>query len=139
MDSALVDTYQLPTTVTPIHYDLKICTDLKELSFDGAVEVMIQFNADTSTIVMNVFELELGTTSITADNSRLIPIDQTINPNTQRVTLLFAQPFLHGSKAVLRMTFRGKIASVGAGYFKSEWVHDEVTDYYTATFFEVRR
>ncbi|KAJ7438257.1 hypothetical protein FB451DRAFT_992343, partial [Mycena latifolia] len=64
MDSTALGSYRLPTDASPVHCDLKICTDLKELSLDGAVEITIRFTADTATIVLNVFELELGTTSI---------------------------------------------------------------------------
>ncbi|KAJ7699603.1 hypothetical protein B0H17DRAFT_926293, partial [Mycena rosella] len=63
MDSSALDTYRLPTLATPVHYDLKIRTDLKTLCFDGAVEVKLTFDADTPTIVLNVVELELGATS----------------------------------------------------------------------------
>ncbi|KAJ7489700.1 leucyl aminopeptidase [Mycena galericulata] len=135
MASVLPDTYRLPTDTIPLHYDLKIRTDLKDLSFDGAVDITIRFNADTSTVVLNVFQLELGSTQVTAGHEVLTPIDQIINSDTQRVTLSFAQPFKRGSEAILRMTFRGKVASM-SGYFKSEWVHDGVTEHYTATYFE---
>ena len=32
--------YRLPKDVTPIHYDLKVWTDLVELKFEGVVEVV---------------------------------------------------------------------------------------------------
>lgn len=31
--------YRLPTDVTPTHYDLKVWTDLKNLKFDGSVDI----------------------------------------------------------------------------------------------------
>ncbi|KAJ7464112.1 leucyl aminopeptidase [Mycena latifolia] len=135
MDSTALDSYRLPTHASPVHYDLKIRTDLKELSFDGAVEITIRFEADTPTIVLNVFELELGTTSVVVAGETLAPTSQLVNPDTQRVALTFATPFSLGSEAVLRMTFRGKLQSL-FGYFKSEWVHGDQTEYYSATFFE---
>ncbi|KAJ7159076.1 leucyl aminopeptidase [Mycena crocata] len=137
MDSAALDTYRLPADATPIHYDLKIRTDLKELSFDGSVAITIQFNTDTSTIVLNVFELELGTTSATVGDDTLTPTSQDITTDNQRGAFTFSKPFLRGSEAVLYITFRGKFPVGGhAGYFKSDWVHDGTTEYYAATFFE---
>ncbi|KAJ7077602.1 peptidase family M1-domain-containing protein [Mycena epipterygia] len=133
--STTLDTYRLPTDVTPIHYDLKIRTDLKELSFDGAVEVATRFNAVTSSIILNVFQLELGTTSLSIGDETLIPTSQTINTDTQRATFSFSKTFPAGAEAVLRMTFRGELQSL-SGFFKSEWVHDGSTEYYAATFFE---
>lgn len=138
MAPASLDTYRLPTDAVPVHYDLKIRTDLKELTFDGAVAITIHFNADTPTIVLNVFELELGTASVAVGDEKFIPTTQSINTDTQRVALSFAKAFSSGSEVVLHMTFRGKIAAQ-KGYYKSEWVHDGVTEHYTATFFEVRR
>ncbi|KAJ7892614.1 leucyl aminopeptidase [Mycena leptocephala] len=135
MAPASLDTYRLPTDAVPIHYDLKIRTDLKEFTFDGAVAITIRFNTDTPTIVLNVFELELGTASIAVGDEKFIPTTQSINTDTQRVALSFAKAFSSGSEVVLRMTFRGKIAAQ-KGYYKSEWAHDGVTEHYTATFFE---
>ncbi|KAJ7105158.1 leucyl aminopeptidase [Mycena epipterygia] len=133
--STTLDTYRLPTDVTPIHYDLKIRTDLKELSFDGAVEVAIRFNAATPSIILNVFQLELGTNSLSIGDETLIPTSQTINTDTQRATFSFSKTFPPGAEAVLRMTFRGELQSL-SGFFKSEWVHGGSTEYYAATFFE---
>ncbi|KAF7368890.1 Aminopeptidase [Mycena venus] len=135
MDSASLDTYRLPTDVVPIHYDLKVRTDLKDLVFDGAVTITIRFSRDTSNIVLNVFELELGSSTLVFESKTLDPTDQSINTDTQRVALSFAKVFPAGTEAALRMTFRGKISG-GSGYFKSEWVHDGVTKHYSGAFFE---
>ncbi|KAJ6580508.1 peptidase family M1-domain-containing protein [Mycena vulgaris] len=135
MDSTALDTYRLPILVTPLHYDLKIRTDLEALSFDGAVEVAMMFDADTASIVLNAFELELGAASLVVGQETLRPTSQQVNADTQRVTLSFEKVFTRGSHAVLRMTFSGKLQSL-FGYFKSEWVHDGKTEYTAATFFE---
>ena len=68
--------YRLPTNVKPAHYDITIKTDLENLTFDGIVKVRyaspailnhpssnapsLDVNAETSTIVLNTSELELG-------------------------------------------------------------------------------
>jgi hypothetical protein len=136
MDATALDTYRLPTDIIPVHYDLKIRTDLETLVFDGAVAVTIRFTTDTPTVVLNVFELELGAASLVVGEETLKPTSQVVNSDTQRVTLSFAKDILRGSEAVLCMTFGGKLQNMG--YFKSEWLHDGKTDYYSATFFEVR-
>ncbi|KAJ7657294.1 peptidase M1, membrane alanine aminopeptidase [Mycena polygramma] len=135
MDSVSPSSYRLSPDIVPIHYDLKIRTDLKELSFDGAVAITIQFTQDTSTVVINAFELELGTTHVVANSEQLTPTTQSLNLDTQRVVLSFAKAFSSGSEAILYMTFRGKIGS-GRGYFQSEYIHNGVTEHYAATFFE---
>ncbi|KAJ7820079.1 leucyl aminopeptidase [Mycena olivaceomarginata] len=121
MDSVSLDTYRLPTDT--------------DLTFDGAVSITIRFVNDTSTILLNVFELELGPSFVLVDGKTITPTDQSLKTNTQRVALSFAKAFSAGSEAVVRMTFRGKISGL-SGYFKSEWVHDGVMEYYTGTFFE---
>jgi aminopeptidase 2 len=138
MDSASLDTYRLPTDTVPTHYDLKIRTDLKDLTFDGAVSITIRFVNDTSTILLNAFELELGPSFVLVDGETIAPTHQSLKTDTQRVALSFAKAFSAGSEAVVRMTFRGKISGL-SGYFKSEWVHDGVMEYYTGTFFQVCR
>ena len=37
--TSLEQDYRLPKDVTPIHYDIKVWTDLVDLKFDGVVEV----------------------------------------------------------------------------------------------------
>ncbi|KAJ6532864.1 hypothetical protein DFH09DRAFT_1092618 [Mycena vulgaris] len=106
-------------------------TDLRALSFDGAVEVAIRFNTDTTTVVLNTLELEIGTTSLALGDETLTPTNIEINADTQRVTLFFAEPFARGSEAVLRMTFRGSLHTF-SGYFKSEWMNDGKVEYYSA-------
>ncbi|KAK7054156.1 aminopeptidase [Favolaschia claudopus] len=137
MDPLIVDTYRLPANVEPIHYDLKIRTDLKELVFDGVVWIKIRFVDATAAIVLNAFEIELGTSSsVTLDSGKTCcPTKQSMNPDTQRVTLSFADAFVAGSSAVLHMSFRAKVSNL-SGYYKSDWVHDDITEYYTGTFFE---
>ncbi|KAJ6537805.1 leucyl aminopeptidase [Mycena capillaripes] len=135
MDSDSSDTYRLPTDAVPIHYDLKIRTDLKGLTFDGAVATTIRFTKDTSTLVLNAFELDLGTASVVVGDATLTPTSQSINIDTQRVMLSFAKPFSSGSEVALHMTFRGNITP-GKGYFRSDYVHDGVTDHYAACYFE---
>ncbi|KAJ6480455.1 leucyl aminopeptidase [Mycena vitilis] len=135
MESVSPSSYRLHPDIVPVHYDLKIRTDLKELFFDGAVAITIQFTQDTSIVVLNAFELELGTIHVVVDGDQIAPTVQSLNPDTQRVVLSFAQAFSSGSEAVLGMTFRGRIGS-GRGYFQSEYIHDDVTEHYAATFFE---
>ncbi|KAJ6565669.1 peptidase family M1-domain-containing protein [Mycena sp. CBHHK59/15] len=134
MDSAALDVYRLPTDATPVHYDLKIRTELRDASFDGTVGVTVHFNVDTSRVVLNVFELELGTTSIVFGTHTFHPTSQDIDTVTQRATFTFPTVFSRGSTAVLRVTFRGKLGN--SGFLKSEWEHDGVTENYSATFFE---
>lgn len=70
--------YRLPSDVKPIHYDLTVKTDLEELIFQGYVKIRCAFivifwnicisnpiasldvKSDTSNIILNVLELELG-------------------------------------------------------------------------------
>ncbi|KAJ7479467.1 leucyl aminopeptidase [Mycena latifolia] len=135
MDPEAPDTYRLSTDTTPIHYDLTIRTDLQLLSFDGAVEITIRFNADTANIMLRLFELEIGTTSLVLGDETLTPTNQTINTDTQRVTFTFAKAFSRGVEAVLRITFRGMLGSI-SGYYKSEWMREGKAEYYSSAFLQ---
>jgi hypothetical protein len=135
MDSTL-DAYRLPTDVTPTHYDLKIRTDLVELSFDGAVQITLLFITDTSSLTFNAFEIQLGTIFIVSGTDTLTPQSQAIDIVTQRVTLSFAKTFARRSTAVLHLTFRGKLSNTG--FITSDWEHDGVKEHYSVSFLEVQ-
>ena len=48
---------QLPSVVTPLHYDLALVPDLAKLSFRGRVRIVIDVKNATPAIVLNADEL----------------------------------------------------------------------------------
>ncbi|KAJ7622862.1 peptidase family M1-domain-containing protein [Mycena rosella] len=91
---------------------------------------------DTFTVVLNLFELEIGTTLFVFGDEMLTLTSQEIRTETQRVAFTFAKTFLRGAAAILRITFRGSLQSFPE-YYKSEWINQGKAEHYSATFLEL--
>jgi aminopeptidase 2 len=54
------DEHRLPTNVKPTHYDLVVRTDLEGLTFQGVVKISLDVKEETSQIVLNTSNMDLG-------------------------------------------------------------------------------
>ena len=119
--------YRLPTDVTPVHYDLKIWTDLEALKFEGTVEVWcaphlfvrygvhlrlmvvssLNVNKETSKIVLHTRDLALSDVTLRSDTDGSVHHASSIEhePVQQRTTLSFTNAVSASSTAVLSITF----------------------------------
>jgi aminopeptidase 2 len=109
----------------------------KELADDRSFSLDVK--KETSTITLNMAELELGTASIHSD---ILKTEQTqtgrvSDATAQRVALSFRTPLPSGSKAQLKIGFKGMLTGSMMGYYKSSWEHEGKTKHYTLTQFEV--
>ena len=51
---------RLPSTVTPINYDISLKPNLKSFTFTGSQTIKIKVNEETKQIVLNALELEIS-------------------------------------------------------------------------------
>lgn len=95
---------------------------------------------ETSDIVFNSADLNLGSASIHSDALQTEQVDssRTYDKKQERTTLHFAKPLPAGSKATLRISFDGTLTGNMKGYYRSSYEVDRVKKYYTLTQFEVR-
>jgi len=115
-----------------------IRTDLEKLTFDGFVKISLDVKKETSTIVLNTAELDLGSASVYSDtlNNGQVQSSHSIDTITERATFHFPSSLPAGSKAQLQIGFRGKLIGSMMGYYKSSWEHEGETKYYALTQFE---
>ena len=57
---------RLPTTVTPVHYDMTVTPRLAEASFGGRVAIRVRLASPSSTIVLNAAEIKFGAVTVAA-------------------------------------------------------------------------
>ncbi|KJA27394.1 hypothetical protein HYPSUDRAFT_131428 [Hypholoma sublateritium FD-334 SS-4] len=136
--STIEDPYRLPTNVKPTHYDITIKTDLEDLTFQGFVRVDLDIKADTTKIVLNTSDLDLGKATLYSDALK-VEQDATFDSfdkGQERTTYLLANTLPAGSKAELRIGFSGKLTGSMTGYYRSSWEEDGKTKYYSLTQFE---
>ncbi|KAF8199715.1 leucyl aminopeptidase [Pholiota molesta] len=130
--------YRLPSDVRPTHYDLTVKTDLEELVFQGYVKISLDVKSDTSKIVLNVLELELGNASMssTTSNSELVISSSSYDQTSQRVTYQLKDMVLANSKLELKIPFSGNLRESAMGYFRSFWEDKGKKKFYSVTRFQ---
>ncbi|KAF7777794.1 hypothetical protein Agabi119p4_3866 [Agaricus bisporus var. burnettii] len=132
------DEYRLPTNVKPAHYDVTIKTDLENLSFEGFVRIELDVKEPTSRIVLNTSGLDLGQATLYSDSLKkeLAPSEQTLDTASERVAYSVNDTLPAGSKAFLKVSFKGELTGSMMGYYKSTYEEDGKPKYYALTQFE---
>ncbi|KAJ6623433.1 leucyl aminopeptidase [Mycena sp. CBHHK59/15] len=132
------DKFRLPVNVQPTHYDVTVWTDLQTLKFGGFVKIGLNIHQETSTVVLNSKDLNLGDASIYSDGlqSEQLQSEQTVDKELDRVTFTFPTALPAGSKAQLKVDFNSPLRASMTGYYKSAWEQDGQTKHYALTQFE---
>ncbi|KAI0637348.1 leucyl aminopeptidase [Trametes polyzona] len=130
--------YRLPTNVKPTHYDLTVWTDIANSKFEGIVHIDLTVNKDTSTIVLNTANLQLGDVSLKSGGSLenvQTASGQEFDPVNERAVFSFAKALSAGTSARLSATFKGDLTGDMLGYYYSTGGKDGELKY-TLTQFE---
>ncbi|KAK6528727.1 hypothetical protein TWF694_003967 [Orbilia ellipsospora] len=107
----------LPEDVKPFHYDLSIYNlDKTGFTYSGTVIVDLSIKNETSSIQINVKELELLEATIGNQKASSIEVDK----KRERATLTFESP-LPVSDAKLTIKFTGILNNKMAGFYRSEY------------------
>ncbi|KXN83489.1 Aminopeptidase 2, mitochondrial [Leucoagaricus sp. SymC.cos] len=132
------DEYRLPTTVKPTHYDVTIKTDLENHTFEGSVQIDLNVKKPTSRIVLNTSDLDLGKASLYSDTLKAEQVlgEQTFDKTSERVAYNLGSTLPAGSKASLKVYFKGELTGSMMGYYKSTYEKDGKKKYYALTQFE---
>ena len=107
---------RLPTDVAPVHYDLHLEPNAAALTFNGRETIDIVVQRETTSIVLNALDLEVGEATLDG----VTPAAVTLDPAAQTVTLSFEQPVATGPHR-LALTFSGRIGTSAAGLFALDY------------------
>ncbi|KAI6006003.1 hypothetical protein EDD15DRAFT_2215318 [Pisolithus albus] len=138
MTSVPSDDFRLPLDVKPKHYDLTIKTDLNRDVYEGIVKVDLEVKKQTSTIVLNVADLDISDVILHSHALKNDQLDTTrsFDTKSERVTFCFPNALPASSEATLSISFAGKLSGSMMGYYKSSYQHDGSTKSYALTQFE---
>ncbi|KAH7103952.1 leucyl aminopeptidase [Auriculariales sp. MPI-PUGE-AT-0066] len=118
------DEHRLPTTLKPLHYDLVVSTDLEAQTFQGIVSIQLHVVDETSDVVLNARDLDVGSASIISDSSTLAQTSATLDNTKGRLTISFAQKLAKDSKVTLRIPYSGNLKITSTGYYVSPYEID---------------
>lgn len=108
---------QLPRSVRPLHYTLRIAPDAAHMRFAGRATIEIAVLQATDTIVMNALNLDLRSVTLTGTSgTALHPSATRADEDAQTVTLRFAGPIAPG-RYTLAIDYEGRIEQQAVGLF----------------------
>ncbi|KAL8843539.1 MAG: hypothetical protein Q9170_000043 [Blastenia crenularia] len=124
----------LPKNVKPLHYDLTLEPDFEKFTYEGKVVIDLQVKEDTTSISLNSLELDIHSTSISADGNEITSSPKlTYNEDAQTTTITFDRSISAGSHAQLTQTFTGQLNDKMAGFYRSSYKQDGTTKYLATT------
>ena len=123
-NAAAAEREQLPSGVTPVHYDLAIIPDADKLTFSGRVRITVDVKAATPAIVLNANELVLDQALLDKEDSPAgvedSARDLALDVKLQRATLTFSHPVAAGSHT-LTIDYHGTIGRAAEGFFAMDY------------------
>ena len=107
----------LPRTIIPSHYTLSLELDLPARTFSGHVRTEFTVRETVDAIVMNAAALEIHSATLHLDEtSTAIPLEATLDPESQQLSLPLDPPLAPGDYAI-EIAYRGVINSNPEGFF----------------------
>ncbi|MBN2971710.1 M1 family metallopeptidase [Roseomonas aeriglobus] len=110
---------QLPKTVVPVSYDIRVEPDAGAMTFTGSETVNVRVTAPTKTIVLNAADLNVTLASV--DGVQVKPV---LNAEAQTLTLNLAKPLTAGNHRVA-FVWSGKINTSAAGLFAIDYTNPD--------------
>ncbi|KAI4217715.1 MAG: hypothetical protein LQ351_000311 [Letrouitia transgressa] len=124
----------LPTNVKPLHYNLTLEPNFENFSYEGTVIIDVDVKEDTSSISLNTLELDIHSTTISANGGQIASSPKlAYDQDNQVTTIAFEQSISAGSKAQITQTFSGSLNDKMAGFYRSSYQHNGTTKYLATT------
>ena len=117
--------YRLPATAVPTRYSLRVDPDIGRRCFEGEVAVELTVTAETTELVLNAAELEVGDASLApAGGGSSRPLEVALQPELERVVFSSREPVGPGDY-VLSCAFRGTLNDKLRGFYRSRFTDPE--------------
>ncbi|TCD59793.1 Aminopeptidase 2 mitochondrial [Steccherinum ochraceum] len=128
---------RLPSSVKPRHYDVKITTDLVDLTFTGRVKTRLDILEAVSTITFHSVGLDLEDPQVMVfdgDTAHYVDVvNMEPDPKIQWVVLTLASVVRAGASAQLILDFKGNLSGSQAGYCRPKTPSGSASEYYAFT------
>lgn len=119
----------LPANVIPQHYDLTIDPDFTKFTFDGTVIIDLDVVADTNSISLHSFEIDIHSAKISQDGKTVTETPKiSLDEKAQVAKFDFDSSLTKGSKAQLEIVFTGQLNDKMAGFYRSSFTREDGTE-----------
>jgi aminopeptidase N len=109
---------QLPKTVAPRHYTLRIQPDLAARTTAGTATIAFDVLAPVTELVLNANELAIDSAALADNPAALRPLTPRLDPAKQTLTLPVA---LAAGRHTVTISYRGKIGTQAEGFFVDKY------------------
>ena len=113
---------QLPRTVLPTTYTIRVDPEAKAKTFTGEEEIAVRVTAPTRAVTLNAAELNITRATIDGKPAKL-----SFDEKQQRITLTAAAPLKPGAHK-LGFAWSGKINDTAAGFFAIDYKNLDGSD-----------
>lgn len=114
------DRMRLPTTVTPLHYDLAIHPNLTTLDFTGVVRIELDVHEDTNTVILHAKQMQISDVFLLAPEGikRLKVLEY---PRFHQLALLSDSVLIKGRKYEVHLAFAANLSDSFHGFYKGSY------------------
>lgn len=114
------DRMRLPTTISPIHYDLTIHPNLTTLDFTGVVRIQLDVHEDTSTIILHAKHMQISNVLLLAPEG-IRPLQVLEYPRFHQLALLSDSLLTKGRRYEVQLAFAANLSDSFHGFYKSSY------------------
>jgi aminopeptidase N len=126
----------LPEDVSPVHYALHLRPNYADFTFTARVVILLKITEATDQIQFNSADLVIVSASLATTSAGVLTPTRILEDEEEEVvTLRFDEPLQIG-EATLTIAYRGKVSDKMNGLYKTEYLHQGVTQTILVTQFE---
>ncbi|KAK1174174.1 endoplasmic reticulum aminopeptidase 1-like [Acipenser oxyrinchus oxyrinchus] len=112
---------RLPSSVSPLHYDLLIHPNLTTLDFTGSVKITVEVKEDTGFVVLHSKHLQISKAAIQQGGGGTSPLQVLEYPAYEQVALLSATPLVTNRLYVISIEYAANLSESFHGFYKSTY------------------
>ncbi|KAK6494956.1 endoplasmic reticulum aminopeptidase 1-like [Huso huso] len=112
---------RLPSSVSPLRYDLLIHPNLTTLDFTGSVKITVEVKEDTGFVVLHSKHLQISKAVIQQGGGGTSPLQVLEYPAYEQVALLSATPLVTNRLYVISIEYAANLSESFHGFYKSTY------------------
>ena len=123
-EESQVKKYRLPTAIKPTYYDLTVIIR-KDFTFGGRVKINATVQERTDEIVLHYGKINITTTSILTDDTKLDFKSLNYDPITEKYSVLLKEVLAKGTKILIAIEYNGVVQDSLYGIYKMSYVNEK--------------
>lgn len=124
--------YRLPNNTVPLHYDIRLRTNIHrgDFMFDGRVQIHIKVLEDSDTITLQYRQLVIHNVNLMDVNGTIIQqnVRFTMTHPLELLDILPQTPLTTGDELIVDISYAGILRDDGAGFIRSSYINPNTNE-----------